>query len=144
MRQKKRIRRLAAALAACAAALLVSSASAQGTAATITIRHQMRGCHTWSFNGGAYKATLAVKLVRGTTLTVRNDDIMPHKLVRTSGPAVRVLRPAMKHMGAKAQIRFMKAGVYRFTTKAGEDYAWASNMKTIGEDNILRLTVTVP
>jgi len=30
-----------------------------------------------------------------------------------------------------------------FTTKAGEDYSWASNMKTTGEDNVLRLTVTV-
>jgi hypothetical protein len=37
----------------------------------------------------------------------------------------------------------VKAGVYKFTTKAGEDYSWASNMKTTGEDNVLRLTVTV-
>ena len=27
--------------------------------------------------------------------------------------------------------------------KAGEDYSWASHMKTTGEDNVLRLTVTV-
>ena len=41
MSQKKRIRRLVATLAACGAALVVSSASAQGSAATLTIRHQM-------------------------------------------------------------------------------------------------------
>jgi hypothetical protein len=143
MRQKKRIRRLVAALAACGAVLLVSSASAHGTAATLTIRHQMRGCHTWSFNGGAYKATQSITLSRGATLAVKNNDIMPHKLLRTSGPVVQLRTPSMSHMGAVAQVRFTKAGVYRFKTKAGEDYSWAAHMETKGEDNVLRLTVTV-
>ena len=143
MRRKKHIRRLVAALAACAAALLVSSASAHGTAATVTIRHQMHGCHAWSFEDGAYRATLNVQLKRGELLTIRNNDVMPHKLVRTSGPALKVLTPAMKHMGATARVRFAKAGVYKFKTKPGEDYSWASHMETKGEDNVLRLTVTV-
>ena len=143
MRRKKHIRRLVAALAACAAALLVSSASAHGTAATVTIRHQMHGCHAWSFEDGAYRATLNVQLKRGELLTIRNNDVMPHKLVRTSGPALKVLTPAMKHMGATARVRFAKAGVYKFKTKPGEDYSWASHMETKGEDNVLRLTVTI-
>jgi len=143
MRRKKHIRRLVAALAACAAALLVSSASAHGTAATVTIRHQMHGCHAWSFEDGAYRATLNVQLKRGELLTIRNNDVMPHKLVRTSGPALKVLTPAMKHMGATARVRFAKAGIYKFKTKPGEDYSWASHMETKGEDNVLRLTVTV-
>jgi hypothetical protein len=143
MRKKTRIRRLVAALAAGAsAALLVSSASAHGTA-TLTIRHQMRGCHTWSFNGGAYKAAQSITLTRGATLAVKNNDIMPHKLVRTSGAAVQLRTPLMNHMGAVAHVRFTKAGVYHFKTKAGEDYSWASKMETKGEDNVLRLTVTV-
>ena len=142
MRRKKHIRRLVAALAACAAALLVSSASAHGTA-TVTIRHQMHGCHAWSFEDGAYRATLNVQLKRGELLTIRNNDVMPHKLVRTSGPALKVLTPAMKHMGASARVRFAKAGVYKLKTKPGEDYSWASHMETKGEDNVLRLTVTV-
>jgi plastocyanin len=144
MRKKTRIRRLVAALAAGAsAALLVSAASAHGTAATLTIRHQMRGCHTWSFNGGAYKATQSITLSRGATLAVENNDVMPHKLVRTSGPAVQVRTASMSRMGAVARVRFTKAGVYRFKTKPGEDYSWASKMETKGEDNVLRLTVTV-
>jgi hypothetical protein len=49
----------------------------------------------------------------------------------------------MRHMGATSVVRFSKAGVYRFTTKAGEDYKFARGTKTIGEDNVLRLTVTV-
>ena len=142
MRRKKKIRRLVAALAASGAVLIVSSASAQGTA-TLTIRHQLRGCHTWSFNGGPYKAAQSITLARGTTLTVKNNDVMPHKLVRTSGPALRIRSASMNHVGAVARAQFTKAGVYHFKTKAGEDYAWAAHMKTKGEDNVLRLTVTV-
>jgi len=143
MKRKKRIRRLVAALAVCAGALVVSSASAHGTAATLTIRHQLRGCHTWSFNAGPYKAAQSIQLSRGATLTVKNNDVMPHKLVRTSGPALQIRTPLMNHMGAVARVPFTKAGVYKFNTKPGEDYSWASQMKTKGEDNVLRLTVTV-
>ena len=143
MSQKKRIRRLIAALAACGAALLVSSASAHGTASTLTIRHQIHGCHTWSFSGGANNAVQSITLTRGATLTVKNNDVMPHKLVRTSGPAVQIRTPGMNRMGAVARVQFTKAGVYRFKTKPGEDYSWASHMETKGEDNVLRLTVTV-
>ena len=143
MKRKQRICHLVAALAACAAALLVSSASAHGTASTLTIRHQVRGCHTWSLNGGAYKASQSIALARGATLTVKNNDVMPHKLVRVSGPAVKVGTPAMNRMGAVARVHFSNAGVYRFKTKPGEDYSWASHMETKGEDNVLRLTVTV-
>ena len=142
MSQRKRIRRLVAVIAAMAGVLLVSSASAHGTA-TITIQHKVHGCHAWSYDNGAYKATLNVQLRRGELLTIRNNDVMPHKLVRTSGPALKVLTPAMKHMGATARVRFTKAGVYKFKTKPGEDYSWASHMETKGEDNVLRLTVTV-
>jgi plastocyanin len=142
-RKKKRIRRLAAALAACGTALIMSPASAHGNAATLTIRHQIRGCHTWSLDGGAYKATQSARLSRGATLTVRNNDVMPHRLVLTSGPSVRIATPQMGRVGALAHVHFTKAGVYRFKTKPGEDYSWASHMETKGEDNVLRLTVTV-
>jgi hypothetical protein len=46
-------------------------------------------------------------------------------------------------MAASATVKLEQKGVYRFTTKPGEDYAWASSMKTVGEDNVLRLTVRV-
>ena len=143
MSNKKRIRRLAAALAAAAGALIVASASAHTTAATITIRHQTHGCHSWALSNGPSKAALSAQLVRGATLTVKNNDVMPHKLVRTSGPAVQIVTARMGRVGATARVHFTKAGVYKFRTKAGEDYSWASHMKTTGEDNVLRLTVTV-
>jgi plastocyanin len=110
---------------------------------TITIRHQMKGCHAWSVNGGPYSATQRTTLARGGAITFVDNDVMPHKLVQKSGPAVRYYgSPAMRHMSATVRVTFGKAGVYKFTTKPGDDYPGMA-MKTIGEDNVLRLTVTV-
>jgi hypothetical protein len=110
---------------------------------TITIRHQMQGCHAWSVNGGPYKASQRTTLARGGTITFFDNDVMPHKLAQTAGPAVRYRgTPAMRHMSASVRVTFAKAGVYRFTTKPGEDYPGMA-MKTIGEDNVLHLTVRV-
>src|ERR1043165_3857892 len=123
MSWKKQIRRLPAALPAAGGALFVATAAAHGAAATITIRHQMHGCHAWSLNNAAYKPSLSIQLSRGSTLTIRNNDVMPHKFVQTSGSAVKVSTPRMSHMGATAGVHFAKAGVYKFTTKVGEDYS---------------------
>jgi hypothetical protein len=138
--------------AACLGFAVTASAAA---GPTLVIRHQVRGCHSWSLNGGPYKAATTLHVRRGTTLKVVDNDIMPHLLVQTGGPKA-VLRKVpsstadvktplrgsglMAHLGASVTVRFPKAGVYRFTTKAGEDYVEA---KTIGEDNVLRLTVVV-
>jgi plastocyanin len=131
---------------------LVASLAAGGFAATtkapkrstIMIRHQVRGCHTWSVNGGAYRATLSTSLARGGTITFMNMDVMPHKLLKTSGPAIHFAgKPNMNHMNASVKVTFSKAGVYKLTTKPGEDYPSMGEMKTIGEDNVLRLTVRV-
>jgi hypothetical protein len=56
MKRKKCIRTSALVLAV--AGVFAGSALASSPPATLTIRHQLRGCHTWSFNGGAYKASL--------------------------------------------------------------------------------------
>jgi plastocyanin len=111
--------------------------------ARVMIRHQMQGCHAWSVNGGAYKASQNAHITRGATITFMNNDVMPHKLVKTSGPAVKFIGKAnMNHMSASLKVRFSKTGTYKFTTKPGEDYPGMA-MKTIGEDNVLRLVVKV-
>jgi hypothetical protein len=53
------------------------------------------------------------------------------------------VHPKMIKMASSATVKLTQKGLYRFTTKAGEDYAWAGSMKTVGEDNVLRLTVRV-
>ena len=129
-------------LAAAGIALLLAAPASTQTGPTLTIRHQTRGCHSWSLNGGAYKTSQTVTLAKGSTLTIVNNDVMPHKFVRLSGPALTLSSSAnMNHSGAVTKVKFTKAGVYRFTTKAGDDYM--KGIKTVGEDNVLRLTVTV-
>ena len=125
------------------AVLLAGAATAASPAghASILIRHQMRGCHSWSVNRGPFKATQSIALRRGGWITVVDNDVMPHKLVQTSGPSARIQTPSMAHMGATAKVSFAHSGVYRFTTKVGEDYM--AGVKTTGEDNVLRLTVRV-
>ena len=139
MNRKKRIRTGAMALAL--AGVFTGSALAHSPQSTLTIRHQMRGCHAWSFNGGAYKASLKVTVARGTTLKVIDTDMMPHHLIQLAGPKANLISPAMNHMSAQAKVVFPRKGTYRFTTRAGEDYV--NGIKTVGEDNVLRLTVVV-
>jgi plastocyanin len=139
MNRRKRIR--VGALVLAAGAVMASSAFAHSPQAQLTIKHQIRGCHSWSFNNGPYKASLKINVAPGTTLSVVDNDVMPHKLIQLSGPKLHLVSPGMKHMSATAHVTFLKKGTYRFTTKASEDYM--PGMKTIGEDNVLRLTVSV-
>jgi hypothetical protein len=130
-------------LAVSGAALAIAApASTHGNGPVLVIRHQLRGCHSWSLDGGAYKASQTISLKRGVHLSVGNNDVMPHKLVKLAGPNVTFAPSAtMNSVGAMTEIRFSKAGVYRFTTKAGADYT--KGIKTSGEDNVLRLKVVV-
>lgn len=109
----------------------------------VLIKHQTRGCHAWSVNGGAFAASRTARLATGGSVTFTDNDIMSHKLVLTSGPAVTFVgKPAMNRMGATVKVVFTKAGTYRFTTKPGEDYKGMA-LKTTGEDNVLHLIVKV-
>ena len=143
-------------LAVVSAGAIASGASAAGHTSTLVIRHQLHGCHSWSANGDHYNARQAIKLTRGGSINVTNNDVMPHKLIETSGPAAVITRlevgtgmgmkgmmpPAMlARMGSSSRMTFNKPGIYKFTTRAGEDYM--SGVKTIGEDNVLKLVVTV-
>ena len=136
----KRISLLLAPAIAAALAVAVASNAAPGSA-NLVIRHQVRGCHSWSLNGGPFKAGQSITLRHGGTLGVTDNDLMSHTLVLTSGPSLRIAHPTLGHPGATLKITFTKPGVYHFTTKAGEDYM--AGVKTIGEDNVLKLTVTV-
>jgi hypothetical protein len=119
-----------------------TSASAASTA-TIMISHQMRGCHMWQLDNGKPKAALTVTLKAGTMLRFVDNDVMPHKLIQLAGPKLRLSHATMSHMSASTSVKLVTKGVYRFTTKAGEDYPRVSSMKTMGEDYVLHLTVHV-
>jgi plastocyanin len=158
MAAKRTVLALLAGGAAVVASAALAAPAAAPAHASVLIRHQLRGCHGWSVNGGKFAASQTVALRRGGTVTITNDDVMAHTLVELRGPVVRMKSlmgamnmnmgmhgmegpGAMGHMGARIQVTFRSAGTYRFTTKAGEDYM--KGMKTIGEDNVLRLTLRV-
>src|SRR6266480_1040307 len=96
------------ALATALAALVVAgtAAAASPPHASILIRHQVRGCHTWSLNGGTFKASQTVTLRRGTLLSVTNNDVMPHTLVLLTGPKLRIVSARLAHMGATSKLTF--------------------------------------
>lgn len=145
--------------AAIGAAVLLSAGTAAASpgSANLVIRHQLRGCHTWSLNGGKYAVAQTVKLSKGGTLSITDNDLMPHQLIKLSGPAIvqRLVKVGnlkmgkmkppykaglMPHLGATVRVTFNTPGVYKMTTKSLEDYM---PIKTVGEDNVLRLTVVV-
>ncbi len=129
-------------LAALVLAVAAVAAAASPQSATVTIRHQKLHCHAWAFNGAAFGAAASGTVARNGTVTVTNNDVMPHTLYQKSGPkAVLTGSPAMAHMGASVKVTFPKAGVYVFGTKVGEDYM--KGVTTVGEDNVLTLKVTV-
>ena len=153
----KRILVLTAVLTGFAVTVAASAAPGGGT---LVIRHQARGCHTWSLNGGAFKATQTIHLAGGGSIVVTNNDVMFHKLVKLSGPAMSFTlvkagsampmmhtvklpwEPGMMgRPGATVKMTFPTAGVYKLRTVVGEDYM--KMPETIGEDNVLRLTVVV-
>ncbi|MDX6413022.1 MAG: hypothetical protein QOH23_432 [Gaiellaceae bacterium] len=129
-----------------AAGFTSSTGAATGSSprtAKVLIKHQMRGCHAWSVNGGSFAVSRSARIASGGSVSFTDNDIMPHKLILTSGPAVKFVgNAAMSHMGAAVKVVFPRAGTYRFTTRFGEDYKGIT-MKTVGEDNVLHLTVTV-
>jgi len=120
---------------------LAGSALAAPQSATLTIRHQLHGCHTWSFDGSTWKATQAIRLPRGSRLTVINNDMMSHTLVQVSGPKASISGSVMMHMGAAAAVVFRTKGRYVLGTHPGLDYF--KGVQTLGEDNVLRVVVTV-
>ena len=133
---------LTAFLALGAIVATTSAVAATPRHASITIRHQMMGCHSWALGSSAVASHLSTMLKAGGSITFTNNDVMSHQLIMKSGPAkVLVGVHAMSHIGATAKVTFPRAGTYRFTTKAGEDYT--KGIKTVGEDHVLTLTVTV-
>lgn len=125
-----------------AGALAASAAAVLPTQHRVTIRHQVAHCHAWAVDKGPFGAHVDMSLRAGGTLTLTNNDLMPHRLIQQSGPhAVLNGSPALAHIGATVKVTFPRAGTYKFTTKAGEDYT--KGVKTTGEDNVLTMKVVV-
>jgi uncharacterized membrane protein YfcA len=112
------------------------------TSVSGTIEHATKGCHVLNFEGMAKSApTATVRLAVGGVLNLQDNDVMPHKLYRVSGPQATFTGANMSRMGAKSSVTFPAAGTYVLSTKAGEDYV--KGIRTIGADNTLKIKVVV-
>jgi len=140
--------------------LAAASSSPAAKSASLVIRHQQRGCHASSLNGGKFAVNQNVHLARGGFLSVTNNDLMAQELMKTRGPAVKrqllgsnhmsqvmkgdhMGKPGpytMSHMGARLKVSFSKVGVYHFLLMDRGDYM---EVETVGPDNELALTVVV-
>jgi plastocyanin len=129
-------------LALTAVAVAVAVPAGATAPVQIRIQHQVHGCHSWSVANGPSTASQTFHARAGTSFTVTNNDVMPHTLVQLAGPRVLLSHPRMGHMSATTALTLRTAGVYRFTTKAGEDYP-GIHVMTMGKDNVRRLTVVV-
>lgn len=139
------LRHVKATLVLGALAMLVAAtpASAAGSE-TITITHVMRGCHEWDLGHGPMKPTMSLTVKRGTVVRFVNNDVMPHRLIRLSGPKVELKGANMNRMASSASARFVNSGTYRFKTVFGAFFPWAASMGAkIGKMSVLHLTVHV-
>jgi plastocyanin len=130
-------------MVAVSAALLTVAPAAAGSTATITISHEMKGCHMWQVGSGKLAPNLNATFKAGTTLRFVNNDIMPHKLIQSGGRKLTLVHPNMNRMSAVSTVKLTHKRMYRFTTKPGEDYKIFAGNETIGEDYVLHLTVRV-
>jgi hypothetical protein len=83
---------------------------------------------------------MRLNLERGARLQIVDQDIDPHGLVQVGGPKLAFIGHMM--MGERQTITFKQPGVYRLKNKVIE-MGSMPEVKTIGPDNSLRLTVTV-
>lgn len=125
-----------------AAVLAVSTAGASPQVpkkASLTIVHVQKGCHVFTSAAGT-AAALKLSIARGSTVTVLNQDVDGWTLIERAGPA-KFTSQALK-LSDRAVFKFAKPGVYTFATKSFE-LKGMPEAKTVGPDNVLRLTVRV-
>lgn len=109
---------------------------------TLTIRHVLRGCHTWS-DDRMQSPTMRVRVKSGGSLSILDQDLDAHQLIQLSGPARLHLGGPMM-MNHRMVVSFPTKGVYRLRTKTVEmPGGMEVESETVGPDNTLRLVVTV-
>jgi hypothetical protein len=126
-----------------AAALSAASSAAATQAPTIalSIVHYVRGCHVWSAPSRVLGPTTVITVKPGTRLKIRVSCPMDFDVRQIAGPRL-ALGGARWYTGATRALVFRKLGVYKLVAKNVQTSDEAG-LETLGEDNVLRLTVRV-
>jgi hypothetical protein len=104
------------------------------------IVHYFRGCHVWS-RAAVIGPSARVSVVHGTKLTIRVSCPMDFDLSQVAGPALG-LGSRRLYAGTTTSIAFKARGVYKLVAKNVKSSAEAG-LQTLGDDNLLTLTVRV-
>jgi hypothetical protein len=108
---------------------------------SMSIVHVVRGCHVWALGAKQLSAKTVVRVKPGTKLKLRITCPMDFDIVQVSGPKLR-LGGARFYTGSTRVIVFRKAGLYKFVAKNVQT-SEEVGLQTLGEDNLLRLTIRV-
>lgn len=108
--------------------------------ARLGIVHLQKGCHSWSFGKGAPATGVKAVLNPGQRLTVVNQDLDTHKLVRLAGPKIALGKPLS--MNDRMTLTFKTPGVYKLHLHQIE-MPGMPEVETIGPDHFLAMVVVV-
>ena len=108
--------------------------------ARVSIVHLQKGCHSWSTGTPAAATGVKAVLKPGQRLTVVNQDLDTHQLVRLSGPKIALGRPLA--MNDRVTLTFRTPGVYRIHLHQIE-MKGMPEVETIGPDHFLGMVVLV-
>ena len=160
------------------AGLVAVVAAARQSQVPSAVQHQLEirfepvGCHSWSLDGGAFKADQTLSLRAGQSVVVVNHDVCTHTLSEKSGRPIAIenlsptassqhvhvigfqdyLPPAatsgsaerglMTSVGGRTEATFYQPGTYVLVTHEG-DTTLPGAWSTVGPDNQLVLHVHV-
>jgi hypothetical protein len=125
-----------------AAAIFALTAGPVAASPTLRLEivHYFRGCHVWSRTAVIGPAA-QVKVPHGAKLTIRVSCPMDFDLSQTAGPALG-LGTRRLYAGTATTLVFKRRGVYKLLAKNVKSSAEAG-LQTLGDDNLLTLTVRV-
>ena len=110
------------------AGILAAIAAAAPKQASLVIRHQIRGCHSWSLNRGAYAPSQSLTLARGGSISVTNNDVMPHQLVERRAARQRRSAVSQAEWDGQGELLAVDARPHGFSVQDHLHEAWALSL----------------
>jgi len=117
------------------------AAASRAPTIALSIIHVVRGCHVWARPSGAIGSDSTISVKPGTRVKIRLVCPMDFDVSQTRGPKL-AIGGRRFYTGSTRVLVFRKAGVYRLRAKNVQT-SEEVGLQTLGEDNVLRLTVRV-
>jgi hypothetical protein len=123
-----------------AVGLVATAPAAASPTVRLAIVHYVRGCHVWQA-ATDLGPSATIKVARGTRLAIRVNCPMAFDFSQKAGPTLDLGNPRT-FAGTTRSIVFRKPGLYRLVATNVQSSA-EQGLQTLGDDNVLSLTVRV-